>query len=61
MSLSLDEIKRIAHLARIEIGAAEAVRAQGQLNDIFSLVEAMSIAQAVSTSSGKRIDPTRLH
>jgi sulfate permease, SulP family len=26
---------------------------------IFSLVEAMSIAQAVSASSGKRIDPTR--
>ena len=46
MSLSLDEIKRIAHLARIEIGEAEAVRAQGQLNDIFHLVEAM---QAVDT------------
>lgn len=46
MSLSLDQIKRIAHLARIEIGEAEAAQTQGQLNDIFRLIEAM---QAVDT------------
>ena len=46
MSLSLAEVKRIAHLARIEISEAEAVRTQVQLNDIFGLIESM---QAVTT------------
>jgi len=46
VSLSFDEVKRIAHLARIEIGEAEAAQTQGQLNDIFRLIEAM---QAVDT------------
>ena len=41
MSLSLEEVKRIAHLARIEISEAEAVQTQGQLNDIFGLIESM--------------------
>ena len=39
MSLSLEEVKRIAHLARIEISEAQAVQTQGQLNDIFGLIE----------------------
>jgi len=46
VSLSLDQVKRIAHLARIEISEAEAVRTQVQLNDIFGLIESM---QAVTT------------
>jgi len=46
VSLSLDQIKRIAHLARIEISEAEAEQTQGQLNAIFRLIEAM---QAVDT------------
>ena len=46
MSLSLEQVKRIAHLARIEIGEAEALQTQGQLNDIFRLIEGM---QAVDT------------
>ena len=41
MSLSLEEVKRIAHLARIEISEAEAVQTQGQLNDILGLIESM--------------------
>ena len=41
MSLSLEEVKRITHLARIEISEAEAVQTQGQLNDIFRLIESM--------------------
>ena len=41
MSLSLSEVKRIAWLARIEITDADALAAQGQLNDIFGLVEQM--------------------
>jgi len=44
--LSLEEVKRIAHLARLEISEAEAAQTLGQLNDIFRLIEQM---QAVGT------------
>lgn len=46
MSLSIDDVKRIAHLARIRVDAAESAQYQGQLNGIFSLIAAM---QAVDT------------
>jgi len=46
MSLTLQEVKRVAWLARIEISDAEAEAAQGPLNDIFKLIEQM---QAVDT------------
>jgi len=46
MSLTLDQVKRIAHLARIEISDAEALTTQGHLNGIFQLIEEM---QAVDT------------
>lgn len=48
MSLSLDDVKRIAGLARIEIDDAEAHTTQAQLNTIFGLIAAM---QAVDTAS----------
>jgi aspartyl-tRNA(Asn)/glutamyl-tRNA(Gln) amidotransferase subunit C len=35
MALSLSDVKRIAHLARIEVTDAEAGQALGQLNEIF--------------------------
>lgn len=47
MSLSLDDVKRIAFLARIEIGPEEAARVLGELQGIFRLIEEM---QAVDTS-----------
>jgi aspartyl-tRNA(Asn)/glutamyl-tRNA(Gln) amidotransferase subunit C len=46
MSLSLDDVSRIARLARIEISAAEAEQTRGQLNNILAFVEAL---QAVNT------------
>ena len=46
MSLSLQEVKRVALLARIEITDREADAAQGHLNDIFKLIEQM---QSVDT------------
>lgn len=46
MSLALDQVHRIAHLARIDISAAEAEKARRELNDIFALIEQM---QAVDT------------
>ena len=47
MSLSLEQVQRIAHLARIEISEAEARNTQGHLNGIFALIEQM---QAVDTA-----------
>jgi aspartyl-tRNA(Asn)/glutamyl-tRNA(Gln) amidotransferase subunit C len=46
MSLSPDDVKRIARLARIETSDAEAQATQVQLNTIFDLIAAM---QAVDT------------
>jgi aspartyl-tRNA(Asn)/glutamyl-tRNA(Gln) amidotransferase subunit C len=47
MSLTLEQVRRIAELARIEISDAEAENTLGHLNRIFSLIEEM---QAVDTS-----------
>ncbi|HXF47612.1 MAG TPA: Asp-tRNA(Asn)/Glu-tRNA(Gln) amidotransferase subunit GatC [Burkholderiaceae bacterium] len=41
MSLSLDDVRRIAHLARIEIDDAQARATLAQLNDIFAMIETM--------------------
>ena len=46
MSLTLEQVRRVAHLARIEISEAEAQGTLGHLNGIFTLIEAM---QAVDT------------
>jgi len=47
MSLTLEQVQRIAHLARIEVSESEAQTTQGHLNGIFKLIEEM---QAVDTS-----------
>lgn len=47
MSLSLDQVLRIAELARIELAPGEAGQTRGQLNGIFALIEEM---QAVNTA-----------
>lgn len=47
MSLTFEQVQRIAHLARIEISEAEALTTQDHLNGIFQLIEQM---QAVDTS-----------
>ncbi|WP_085315216.1 Asp-tRNA(Asn)/Glu-tRNA(Gln) amidotransferase subunit GatC [Derxia lacustris] len=41
MSLTLSDVERIAHLARIQITPAEAERTLGELNGIFGLIEQM--------------------
>ena len=46
MALTLTDVKRIAHLARLELADAEAEHTLAQLNEIFGLVEQM---QAVDT------------
>ena len=47
MALTLDDVKRVAHLARISIGEAEAQAALSQMNDVFKLIAEM---QAVDTA-----------
>ncbi|MGH8716288.1 MAG: Asp-tRNA(Asn)/Glu-tRNA(Gln) amidotransferase subunit GatC [Burkholderiales bacterium] len=47
MSLSLDDVKRIAYLARIAIDDIEAAAVLKQLSGIFALIEQM---QAVDTT-----------
>jgi aspartyl-tRNA(Asn)/glutamyl-tRNA(Gln) amidotransferase subunit C len=47
MPLTLPEVQRIAHLARLEVNETEAETARGQLNDIFQLIEAM---QSIDTA-----------
>jgi aspartyl-tRNA(Asn)/glutamyl-tRNA(Gln) amidotransferase subunit C len=41
MPLSLEEVQRIAELARIDVSDAEARTARTQLNDIFELIGRM--------------------
>ncbi len=47
MALTLEDVGRIAHLARIHISPDEAERTLAQLNGIFGLIEQM---QAVDTT-----------
>ena len=47
MALTLSDVMRIAHLARIEVTDTEARQTLGQLNDIFKLIEQL---QSVDTS-----------
>ena len=46
MSLNLSDVKRIAHLAQLEMSDAQTDTALGQLNSIFALAEQM---QAIDT------------
>ena len=46
MSLTLEQVRRVAFLARIEVSDAEAETTLGHLNGIFTLIEDM---QAVDT------------
>src|SRR5581483_9503965 len=47
MALTLTDVKRIAHLARLELADADAEHTLVQLNEFFGLVEQM---QAVDTT-----------
>ncbi|MES2153297.1 MAG: Asp-tRNA(Asn)/Glu-tRNA(Gln) amidotransferase subunit GatC [Pseudomonadota bacterium] len=47
MSLTLSDVKRIAHLAQLEMDEVHAATALAELNGIFALAEQM---QAVDTS-----------
>jgi aspartyl-tRNA(Asn)/glutamyl-tRNA(Gln) amidotransferase subunit C len=42
MSLTPDDVSRIAHLARLELQPAESAALLGNLNDFFKIVDQMS-------------------
>jgi aspartyl-tRNA(Asn)/glutamyl-tRNA(Gln) amidotransferase subunit C len=46
MALTLDDVKRVAHLARVAIDEGQAQAALSQINDVFKLIADM---QAVDT------------
>lgn len=46
MALGLNDVQRIAELAHIDISEPQAQKMQGELNDIFKMIEQI---QAVST------------
>jgi aspartyl-tRNA(Asn)/glutamyl-tRNA(Gln) amidotransferase subunit C len=47
MSLSIDDVKKVARLARLQVSEQEAETAHAQLSGIFGLIEEM---QAVDTT-----------
>ena len=47
MSLTLDDVKRVAMLARIEVTDSESEQILGRLNGVFGLIEKM---QSIETS-----------
>ena len=47
MTLSLDDVRRIAHLARIDVDAAEVARAHARLESIFAMIDELN---AIDTS-----------
>ena len=44
MSLTLEQVRRIAHLARLDVSDSEAQSTLVELNGIFSLIEQMQAA-----------------
>lgn len=51
MTLALEDIRRIANLSHLELNDEEAVRMQGELNNIFKMIERI---QAVDTDGLNR-------
>ena len=47
MTLTLDDVRRIAHLARIQIDAAEATEVHAKLEAIFAMIDEL---EAVDTT-----------
>ena len=46
MALTLDDVKRVAHLARIAIDEGQAQAALSRINDVFALIAEMQAVDA---------------
>ena len=53
MSLGLDDVRRIANLAHLDLSTEQSERMQSELNDIFKMIERI---QAVDTTG---VEPMR--
>jgi aspartyl-tRNA(Asn)/glutamyl-tRNA(Gln) amidotransferase subunit C len=49
MALSIDDVQRAAHLARIEITAAEAIDVRNKLEGVFQMIERMRAVDTTGT------------
>ena len=56
MTLSLDDVRRIAHLARIDVDAAEVARVHAKLESIFAMIDELN---AIDTSGVEPMSPAQ--
>ena len=60
MSIELDAVRRIAHLARIGVSEAEMPHLQGEINAILKFVEALSAVDVEGVEPMTSVTPMRL-
>ena len=60
MSIELDAVRRIAHLARIGVSEAEMPHLQGEINAILKFVEALSAVDVEGVEPLTSVTPMRL-
>jgi aspartyl-tRNA(Asn)/glutamyl-tRNA(Gln) amidotransferase subunit C len=60
MSVDLRAVRRIAHLARIEVSEADAPRLQGEINAILKFVEALESVDVEGVEPMTSVIPMRL-
>jgi aspartyl-tRNA(Asn)/glutamyl-tRNA(Gln) amidotransferase subunit C len=60
MSIELDAVRRIAHLARIGVSEAEMPHLQGEINAILKFVEALNAVDVEGVEPMTSVTPMRL-
>ena len=60
MSVDLNAVRRIAHLARIEVSEAETPHLQGEINAILKFVEALDAVDVEGVEPMTSVIPMRL-
>jgi aspartyl-tRNA(Asn)/glutamyl-tRNA(Gln) amidotransferase subunit C len=60
MSVDLNAVRRIAHLARIEVNDTEAPHLQGEINAILKFVEALNAVDVEGVEPMTSVIPMRL-
>jgi len=60
MSVDLNAVRRIAHLARIEVNDAEAPHLQAEINAILKFVEALNAVDVEGVEPMTSVIPMRL-
>jgi aspartyl-tRNA(Asn)/glutamyl-tRNA(Gln) amidotransferase subunit C len=60
MSVDLNAVRRIAHLARIDLDEAEALHLQGEINSILKFVEALNEVEIDGVEPMTSVTPMQL-